>query len=57
MNNLELKALCILLMCDDPTSLTDRQQRAIVGYANRKANGLGFDDWVGAYHNIEEDKG
>jgi hypothetical protein len=51
MNDLTaLKALCSLLMCDDPTNLAPEARASIERYANKQAREFGFGSWVEAYH-------
>jgi len=53
----ELGALCVLLMCDDPTDLTKLQRESIESFADAEAQRLGYKDWSDALHNIDVVKG
>jgi hypothetical protein len=52
MTKLELHALCNLLMCSDPSPVSDEQDEVLQGLANREAQKLGFSDWIDAFHRI-----
>jgi hypothetical protein len=47
-----LAALCELIMCADPTPLSQDKDAAIKHKANVMAKELGFSDWVEAYHGL-----
>jgi hydroxypyruvate isomerase len=49
MTMIELKALCALLMSDDPTSLNPGQREVLEDFANREARKHGFDGWIDCY--------
>lgn len=44
------RALLILLMKDDPTTLQPDERNALVTFANKYAQGIGYNEWVDAYH-------
>ena len=46
----EFREFLNLLMCADPTPLTDEGDGIIRGYANRAAQERGYRDWYEAYH-------
>ena len=58
MNDLPtLKALCALLMCDDPSNLTPVDRGRIEKWADKESREMGFDNWSEAYHwNLDADK-
>ena len=45
-----LRSLCTLLMCDDPTNLSQEDRDDLEKWVNQEARDHGFDDWVDAYH-------
>jgi hypothetical protein len=52
MDKIQLKALCHLLMCDDPSVLDDEHRSAIEEYAETQSVIHGYSDWIDAYHRL-----
>ena len=47
-----LTALCELLMCSDPWPASVGSQSVLESRADSMARGLGFSDWIEAYHGL-----
>ncbi len=47
-----LKALCELLMCSDPWPASKESEVEVKAKADSMARGLGFSDWIEAYHGL-----
>lgn len=53
MTDSELNALLSLLMCDDPSSISEEQRTVLADWADAEARRHGFNDWLDAYHGLE----
>jgi hypothetical protein len=51
-NEAELKALCGLIMCADPTPLSEADDESVKRLADSLAMKAGFSNWIEAYHKL-----
>lgn len=51
-SNQNLKMICILLMCDDPSRFSDAERNDFEFWLNQESKKLGYNNWIDAYHKI-----
>ena len=52
LTNKNLKLICTLLMCDDPSRFDDNEREDFEFWLNEESQKLGFSNWIDAYHKI-----
>ena len=52
MTDIELRAFLDLLMCSDPSPVTEDQDKILRDFADRESQRRGFSEWIDAYHRL-----